>query len=247
MKHKRLLSVFLAAATALSLTSCSGDGVSSADSTAESTAPAGDTSVVETPADTGVAESGWKFGQVAMGGGGFVSGVFATSQEGLYYARTDVGGAYRYNSDTQLWESLSYGISEDDQGFLGVAALAFGEKDPNRLYMLVGTSYLSGGRTALFRSDDYGSTFTRTELPDFRVDGNGMGRGNGERLAVDPKNSDIIYAGFMSSGGMIKSTDGGATYTILDLGTDTLTSNQNGICSIVIDPNSGDDTYITLS
>lgn len=242
MKHKRLLSVFMAAATALSLTSCSGDGGSSADSTAESTAPAGDTSVVETPADTGVAESGWKFGQVAMGGGGFVSGVFATSQEGLYYARTDVGGAYRYNSDTQLWESLSYGISEDDQGFLGVAALAFGEKDPNRLYMLVGTSYLSGGRTALFRSDDYGITFTRTELPDFRVDGNGMGRGNGERLAVDPKNSDIIYAGFMSSGGMIKSTDGGATYTILDLGTDTLTSNQNGICSIVIDPNSGDDS-----
>lgn len=242
MKHKRLLSVFLAAATTLSLTSCSGDGGSSADSTAESTAPAGDTSAVETPADTGIAASGWKFGQVAMGGGGFVSGVFATSQEGLYYARTDVGGAYRYNSDTQLWESLSYGISEDDQGFLGVAALAFGEKDPNRLYMLVGTSYLSGGRTALFRSDDYGSTFTRTELPDFRVDGNGMGRGNGERLAVDPKNSDIIYAGFMSSGGMIKSTDGGATYTILDLGTDTLTSNQNGICSIVIDPNSGDDS-----
>lgn len=242
MKHKRLLSVFLATATALSLTSCSGDGGSSADSTAESTAPAGDTSAVETPADTGIAASGWKFGQVAMGGGGFVSGVFATRQEGLYYARTDVGGAYRYNSDTQLWESLSYGISEDDQGFLGVAALAFGEKDPNRLYMLVGTSYLSGGRTALFRSDDYGSTFTRTELPDFRVDGNGMGRGNGERLAVDPKNSDIIYAGFMSSGGMIKSTDGGATYTILDLGTDTLTSNQNGICSIVIDPNSGDDS-----
>ena len=242
MKHKRLLSVFLAAATTLSLTSCSGDGGSSADSTAESTAPAGDTSAVETPADTGIAASGWKFGQVAMGGGGFVSGVFATSQEGLYYARTDVGGAYRYNSDTQLWESLSYGISEDDQGFLGVAALAFGEKDPNRLYMLVGTSYLSGGRTALFRSDDYGSTFTRTELPDFRVDGNGMGRGNGERLAVDPKNSDIVYAGFMSSGGMIKSTDGGATYTILDLGTDTLTSNQNGICSIVIDPNSGDDS-----
>ena len=242
MKHKRLLSVFLAAATTLSLTSCSGDGGSSADSTAESTAPAGDTSAVETPADTGIAASGWKFGQVAMGGGGFVSGVFATRQEGLYYARTDVGGAYRYNSDTQLWESLSYGISEDDQGFLGVAALAFGEKDPNRLYMLVGTSYLSGGRTALFRSDDYGSTFTRTELPDFRVDGNGMGRGNGERLAVDPKNSDIVYAGFMSSGGMIKSTDGGATYTILDLGTDTLTSNQNGICSIVIDPNSGDDS-----
>lgn len=63
-----------------------------------------------------------------MGGGGFVSGVFATSQEGLYYARTDVGGAYRYNKDTQLWESMSYGISEDDQGFLGIAGLAYGDQ-----------------------------------------------------------------------------------------------------------------------
>ena len=190
-----------------------------------------------------VSANGWEFNQVAMGGGGFVSGVFATSQEGLYYARTDVGGAYRYNKDTQLWESMSYGISEDDQGFLGIAGLAYGDKDPNRVYLLAGTSYLSGGRTALFISNDYGSTFTRTELTDYiKVDGNGMGRGNGERLAVDPKNSDIVYAAGMSSGGLIKSTDGGQTFSYLDLGTDTNTNNNSGICSIFIDPQSGDDS-----
>ena len=244
MKHRKLLSLFLAAAMAVSISGCSDNGSGSGesgDSNVSSGAAGEDSGVVEMPTSSRVSENGWEFGQVAMGGGGFVSGVFATSQDGLYYARTDVGGAYRYNKDTQLWESMSYGVSEEDQGFLGIAALAFGEKDPNRVYMLAGTSYLSGGRTALFVSDDYGVTFRRTELSDFRVDGNGMGRGNGERLAVDPKNSDIVYAGFMSSGGMIKSTDGGQTYTTLDLGTDTTTSNSNGICSIIIDPNSGDE------
>lgn len=190
-----------------------------------------------------VSANGWEFNQVAMGGGGFVSGVFATSQEGLYYARTDVGGAYRYNKDTQLWESMSYGISEDDQGFLGHRWSRLRRQGRTAFTSSQEQANLSGGRTALFISNDYGSTFTRTELTDYiKVDGNGMGRGNGERLAVDPKNSDIVYAAGMSSGGLIKSTDGGQTFTYLDLGVDTSTNNNNGICSILIDPQSGDDS-----
>lgn len=35
------------------------------------------------------------------------------------------------------------------------------------------------------------------------------GRGNGERLAVDPKNSNIIYFGARSGNGLYKSTNGG--------------------------------------
>lgn len=250
MKHSRLLSFVLAAVTAVSLTGCNNG--SSVSSDASDSAPDASSSVTGDISPT-ESENGWKFGQVAMGGGGFVSGVFATKEEGLYYARTDVGGAYRFNKDTGKWESMSYDISEEDRGFLGIAALAFAENEPNKVFLLAGTSYFSGGRTALFISDDYGNTFTRTELTDMiKVDGNGMGRGNGERLAVDPKNSNIIYAGGMSTGGLIKSTDGGKTFTELDLGTKTVTSNGNGICSILIDPTSGDDNgcstiYVALS
>ena len=151
MKHRRILSILLAAATAVSVAGCSKNETSGSESSApdDSSSPAGEQTA------SNVSANGWEFNQVAMGGGGFVSGVFATSQEGLYYARTDVGGAYRYNKDTQLWESMSYGISEDDQGFLGIAGLAYGDKDPNRVYLLAGTSYLSGGRTALFISNEH--------------------------------------------------------------------------------------------
>ena len=211
--------------------------------TGESTTTSADgqtTNVADTVADTG-----WKFSQVAMGGGGFVSGVFATKENGLYYARTDVGGAYRYNSETAKWQSISYDISEEDRGLLGISALAFAENEPNKVYLLAGTSYFSDGMTCLLISNDYGNSFERVDLTEMiKVHGNGMGRGNGERLAVDPKNSDIIYAGG-NSGGMIKSTDGGKTFTALDMGTKTETSNGNGICSILIDPESGDDNGCT--
>jgi len=39
------------------------------------------------------------------------------------------------------------------------------------------------------------------------------GRGTGERLAVDPVNSDIIYYGARSGHGLWKSTDGGVTFS----------------------------------
>lgn len=51
-----------------------------------------------------------------------------------------------------------------------------------------------------------------TTLP-FKVGGNMPGRGTGERLAVDPKNSQILYFGARSGNGLWKSTDGGATFS----------------------------------
>lgn len=64
---------------------------------------------------------------------------------------------------------------------------------------------------AIIRSSDRGATWNSTELP-FRVGGNMPGRGLGERLAVDPANSDIIYLGARSGKGLWRSTDGGVTF-----------------------------------
>ena len=51
------------------------------------------------------AEFNWS--NVSMGGGGFVSAVIASPvDKGLFYARTDVGGAYRWNESTARWESM---------------------------------------------------------------------------------------------------------------------------------------------
>ncbi len=226
MKKPAKLLVAVITACCMGLTGCSEKPADNVQNTTEEPIPA-------------VEATGWDFHQVAMGGGGFVSGVFATSQEGLYYARTDVGGAYRYDKEKEKWISVSGWVSEEDKGLLGISALAWAENSPNKLYLLAGTSYFSNGKTCLMISDDYGETFTQTDLTDMiKTHGNGMGRGNGERLAVDPKNSDIIYVGGSSTGKLIKSEDGGKTFAELDMGTTTTTANENGICSILIDPQS---------
>ena len=204
--------------------------------------------------DVSDSNSDWSYSQFAMGGGGFVSGVFATPEEGLYYARTDVGGAYRWDKDEGKWKSLSYNITEDDKGLYGIEGLAFAADEPKRLYLLAGTEYFSNGKTCVMISDDYGETFETVDISDYvRVHGNGYGRQNGERIAVDPINHDIVYIGGRF-GGLIKSTDGGRTWTVvkslsdatsLSDVTDANTPNKNGICSIAIDRASSNGSECT--
>ena len=165
-----------------------------------------------------VSDSNWNYSQFAMGGGGFVSGVFSTSEEGLYYARTDVGGAYRWDKTDGRWKSISYNITEEDVGLLGIDGFAADPDEPNKIYLLAGTSYFSNGKTCIMISHDYGETYETVDVTDkIKAHGNGMGRQNGERIAIDPVNNDIIYVGGRT-GGLIKSTDA-VSYTHLTLPT----------------------------
>ena len=85
------------------------------------------------------------------------------------------------------------------------------------------------------KSTDKGNTFTYTDVTaKFKTHGNGNGRGNGERLAVDPKNSNILFCGTRDNG-LWKSTDGGVTWNQAWNGV-TTTSNGNGICFVQFDP-----------
>jgi hypothetical protein len=186
---------------------------------------------------------------VAIGGGGFVSGIITSkTQQGLIYARTDVGGAYRWDAANSKWIPLLDWTSEDEVGYQGVESLATDPKEPNKVYMLVGTSYFNNGKTAILRSSDYGNTFSITEVTSqFKAHGNGMGRQTGEKLVVDPNSNNILLCGTRYNG-LFKSTDSGATWTrlsglnITTTPTPTSTNNAsdaNGISFVVLDPSTG--------
>ncbi len=254
---KKLLSLLIGAAVlTAALTGCTKDNTGSSSGTGAASLPSGTTtpssSEEQTPEQTEgntsveqqpeqVVNTLWDYGQVAFGGGGFVTGVFSTCEEGVYYARTDVGGAYRWDNSEKKWKSLSYWVSDEDKGLLGIDGLAVDPNDASKLYLLAGTSYFSAGKTALLKSGDYGEHFEVIELTDMiTVHGNGMGRGNGERIAIDPNNTDIIFAGGRT-GGMIKSTDGGNTWETVDSFPINSTKNENGINIILFDPDSAKD------
>lgn len=151
-----------------------------------------------------------EWGSIEITGGGFVSGI--VTGKDVMYARTDVGGAYKYNYDTEEWEQLFAFISETDRGMLSVEAIAIDPNDDNTVYFLCGCAYFSDARTAIYKTTDGGKTFTSTDVTNLiQVMGNGDGRHFGERLVIDPENPDTIYCGGRTNG-MIKSTDGGETW-----------------------------------
>lgn len=154
----------------------------------------------------------WK--NVRIDGGGFVPGiVFNPGERNLIYARTDIGGAYRWNQSAQSWTPLLDWVGQDDWGHNGVLSIAPDPVDTRRVYAAVGmyTNSWDPNNGAILRSADKGATWQRTTLP-FKVGGNMPGRGMGERLAVDPRDNRRVYFAAEGGNGLWRSTDYGATW-----------------------------------
>ncbi|MGH7950678.1 MAG: cellulase [Limisphaerales bacterium] len=146
---------------------------------------------------------------VIIGGGGFVTGIiFHPRAKNLIYARTDVGGAYRWDASAQKWIPLTDWIGAADDNLTGIESIAVDSSDTNRVYLAAGI--YSRGRAAILRSDNQGKTFQRTDVP-FKMGGNEIGRFNGERLAVDPNDGKILFFGSRRDG-LWKSEDYGVTW-----------------------------------
>ncbi|MGW1595421.1 RICIN domain-containing protein [Streptomyces sp. NPDC002343] len=152
----------------------------------------------------------WKNAQVV--GGGYVTGlVFNPREKGLLYARTDMGGAYRWDTAAEQWIPLTDWVGEKDWNLLGIDSLATDPVDSKRLYLGAGT-YTNewAGNGAVLRSTDRGRTFQRIDLP-FKLGGNEDGRGAGERLVVDPADHRTLLLGTRKNG-LWRSTDYGGTW-----------------------------------
>jgi xyloglucan-specific exo-beta-1,4-glucanase len=157
----------------------------------------------------------YNFNNVVIGGGGgFIPGiVFSTKEPGLVYARTDIGGAYRFDTHAGRWIPLLDWVGFANWNLSGVESIAIDPVDPHRVYLAVGT-YTNEWATqngAILRSFDEGRRFKTINLP-FKVGSNMPGRGMGERLAIDPNNTSVLYLGTRSGNGLWRSLDSGETW-----------------------------------
>lgn len=162
-------------------------------------------------AETATARYAWS--NVVIGGGGYVTGLtFHPHERDLFYARTDVGGAYRWDATREVWVPLQDWIDRANNDLNAVISLALDPRAPDKLYLACGAYFWPAARNAaVLRSPDRGETWEVAELP-FKLGGNQDGRGTGERLQVDPGDGEILYLG-TNHDGLWRSRDGARTWT----------------------------------
>jgi hypothetical protein len=151
----------------------------------------------------------WK--NVVIKGGGFVSGIIMSpALPGLVFARTDVGGAYRYDPAGKRWMAITDWVGRNNSNLLGIESIAPDPVDPNRVYMAAGM-YLTAGSGSILSSTDMGQTWAQNNIS-APMGGNADGRSMGERLAVDPNLTSVLYFGSRTTG-LWKSTNYAQTWT----------------------------------
>jgi photosystem II stability/assembly factor-like uncharacterized protein len=179
----------------------------------------------------------WK--SVTIVAGGFVSGIaFHPKEKGLAYARTDIGGPYRWDASANRWVPLLDWLKKEDWNLYGIESIGLDPNDANKLYLACGT-YTNqwGGNGAILRSNDQGRTFQRSDLP-FKLGGNEDGRSMGERLAVDPNDGRVVWFGTRNNG-LWESSDAGATWKQSETFPIKERTNGFGTVEVVFDPRSG--------
>lgn len=134
----------------------------------------------------------YEYRNLPIPGGGYVTGiVFHPKQKGLLYLRTDIGGTYRFDRETQRWVCLVHQVSAEDPSQTFPIALALDPDRPNMLYVACGERQSAVRPGMLAISGDYGDHFIQRPMPMF-VHGNHPGRGTGERLLSD--GNDLYFA-----------------------------------------------------
>lgn len=147
---------------------------------------------------------------VPIVGGGFVDGfILHPTDPEVRFCRTDMGGAYRWDAGKEEWVQMLDWVSLVDCNLQGVESIAIDPNDARKVYLACGTYTNNMG--SVLKSEDGGKSFVEVKVP-IAMGGNENGRGNGERMMVDPLNQSNIYFGTRLDG-LWRSKDEGKTWS----------------------------------
>jgi hypothetical protein len=177
----------------------------------------------------------WK--PLKVGAGGWLTGL-DIAPDGTMAVRTDTYGAYLWNGSKwqQLVNATSMPPAEVTPGVPdneGVYEIRVAPGNTNIFYMQY--------RGNIYRSTDKGTTWIKTAFAHVLSDPNDGHRIDGQKMAVDPSNPNIVYAGTQQNG-LFVTKDGGASWTHVSSipnGSVDASGLHPGITGIAFDPTSG--------
>ncbi|MBP3360178.1 MAG: hypothetical protein J6N52_04945, partial [Clostridia bacterium] len=189
----------------------------------------------------------YKWSRAYLGGGGYITGIkIHPNEPGLMYARSDVGGLFRWIPEEGRWLQLMDSMGAKERNQYGIDGMALDPNDPNVIYVAAAKYQNKSNISDVYKSSDRGETWIRTNLNKEFI-GNAPYRWAGECIAIDPNNSNVVYAGSRSEG-LYRTNDGAETWeqvsdipsgrilTAEELPNMQVSSYATGTRSVVFDP-----------
>jgi hypothetical protein len=164
-------------------------------------------------------DSAWK--TVALGAGGWLVGI-DVAPDGTMVVRTDTYGAYIWNGAG--WTQLVTAASMPDGSLYSASVyeLRIAASNTNIMYL-----QMSDG---IYKTNDKGVSWTKTSFPVIGTT-SGDNRMDGQKMAVDPNNPNIVFAGTQKDGLWV-TRDGGSSWqkiAAVPQGTSTNDAGMTGI------------------
>ena len=184
---------------------------------------------------------------VQIGGGGWVTGLTASTTGSAIYARTDVGGAYAWDGAKNSWRPITKSLPNDsaNSGPLeGIGSIAVDPVNAHRVFIAAGTYTYNNPSGIYVPGNARAATPTWTAVDaTIRVNGKSKGRPFGERLVVDPNNPNIVYYGTnnVSRGGtgLRRYVYNGSTWAASTVSTPAVGDAGTGITFVAADKRGG--------
>ena len=179
-----------------------------------------------------VVNSSWQV--MKVGAGGYADGL-DIAPDGTMVVRTDTNGAYLWNGTS--WQQLvtassmpaAFVAANPVSSGQGVYEIQIAPSNSNIMYMMF-DGYV-------FVSSNKGTTWTQTSFAQVTESANDSVRMYGQKMAVDPNNPNIVYAGTPQNGLWVTS-NGGQTWS--QVSAIPISDEENGlypgITGIVFDP-----------
>ncbi|HUI93089.1 MAG TPA: T9SS type A sorting domain-containing protein [Chitinivibrionales bacterium] len=181
-------------------------------------------------ASTILAAFGYDWHPLRIGAGGWLVGM-DIAPDGTKVVRADTYGAYLWTA-TQ-WQQLvtatsmpAADVAVDNAA--GVYEIRIAPNNTNRFYMMYNGN--------VYRSDNRGTAWAKTAFaPVTGCDANDNYRINGQKMAVDPANPDVVYVGTTLNGVWV-TANGGSSWAQVST---VPTGGAGGITGIAFDAGSG--------